>query len=60
MLKRLIALLMLCLIAVTATAEENACIGNWTLTAQGDTSAAIGAERLTLFEDGEGRWAHSD
>lgn len=60
MLKRLIALLMLCLIAVTATAEENACIGNWTLTAQGDTSAAIGSERLALFEDGEGIWAHPD
>lgn len=60
MLKRLIALMLLCLIAATAAAEENACIGSWTLTARGDTSAAIGSERLALFEDGEGIWAHSD
>lgn len=60
MLKRFIALMLLCLIAATAAAEENACIGNWTLTARGDTSAAIGSERFALFEDGEGIWAHSD
>lgn len=58
--KRLIAVLILCLIAATAAAEENACIGNWTLTARGDTSVAIGSEKLALFEDGEGIWARSD
>ena len=57
MFKRLVPLLILCLIAATAAAEENACTGNWTLIARGDTSIAIGSEKLTLFEDGEGIWA---
>ena len=54
--KWLTALMLLCLIAATAAAEENACIGSWTLTARGDASVVIGSEKLTLFEDGEGIW----
>lgn len=58
--KWLIALMLLCLIIGAAAAEESTCIGNWTLTARGDTSVDIGSERLALFEDGEGIWAHPD
>lgn len=52
--KWLIALLLLCLIACAAAAEENSCAGSWVLTTVGDMPAAIGSEKLVLLENGEG------